>query len=449
MKTQHEEHASLTPSQHPAERRNVRASQRLLRSAVPFALAAGLCASAALAWGDDDDHKGGGAVKLLTTIPIPGTAMKTFDISWVDASTRRYFLADRSNKAIDVIDTQTNKVVDQIPGNPPFAGATGNNDTSGPNGVVVSGHWLFVTDFPSRVATIDLNTRATVSNLNTGGVNRADELAFDPQDNLILAVNNADDPPFATLINVNPTTGALSIKKKIVFAGSPAGAFPVGINATNGAEQPVWEPHTGRFYVSIPEINGPGGTGTMGAVARINPSTGAVEALFSVSFCQPAGLTVGPKQDLLLGCSVAFDTAGKAWTLANPLTQPTATTAAPVSIIMDAKNGSIDKTVAGITGNDEVWFNPGDGRYYLAARAQPGGPVLGVIDAKSQKLLQVVPTVNQASVPTASPQAGSAHSVAVDPHNNHAFVPLPTNNVFPNCLNGCVAVFGVPKQKHD
>ena len=448
MKMQHEEQAAW--SQHPPTNGRVAApSKWLLRSAVPFALAAGLCASVALAWGDDDDHKGGGAVKLLTTIPIPNITMKTFDISWVDPGTRRYFLADRSNKAVDVIDTRTNTFLDQIHANPPFAGASGNNDTSGPNGVVVSGHWLFVTDFPSRVVTIDLDTKQTVGDLNTGGVNRADELAFDPKDNLILAVNNADDPPFATLINVNPTTGALSIKKKIVFAGSPAGAFPTGINATNGAEQPVWEPHTGRFYISIPEINGPGGTGPNGAVARINPSSGAVETLFPVSLCQPAGLTVGPKQDLLIGCSVVFDTVGNAWSLANPLTKPTATTAAPTSIIIDATNGSIDKTVKGVGGNDEVWFNSGDGRYYLAARNQPGGPVLGVIDAKSQKLLQVVPTVNQASVPTASPQPGSAHSVAVDPHNNHAFVPLPTNNVFPNCLNGCVAVFGVPKQKHD
>ncbi len=155
-----------------------------------------------------------------------------------------------------------------------------------------------------------------------------------------------------------------------------------------------------------------------------------------------------------MGCSVPFDTAGNPWSLANPIApppppHPPAVTAAPVSIIMDAKNGSIDKTIKGISGNDEVWFNSGDGRYYLAARAQPGGPVLGVIDAKSQELLQLVPTVNQATVPAPSTQPGSAHSVAADPHNNHVFVPLPTNNVFPNCLNGCVAVFGVPQQKHD
>jgi hypothetical protein len=97
-----------------------------------------------------------------------------------------------------------------------------------------------------------------------------------------------------------------------------------------------------------------------------------------------------------------------------------------------------------VSGSDEVWFNPGDGRYYLAARANPTGPVLGVIDAESQSLVQVVPTANAAGRPTANPPvpAGTAHSLAVDPHTNHVFVPLPANNVFPDCLNGCIAVYG-------
>jgi len=55
---------------------------------------------------------------------------------------------------------------------------------------------------------------------------------------------------------------------------------------------------------------------------------------------------------------------------------------------------------------------------------------------------QVVPTVNQAP--------GSAHSVAVDPHNNHALVPLPVNNVAPNCHTGCIAVYGSARRPdHD
>jgi len=407
-------------------------------------LAAALCAGPALA--DNDDHKAG-AVRLLSTIPVPGVGMRGFDISWVDAATQRYYLADRSNKAVDVVDAKNGTFLRQITGGAaPFAGAVlnaagaANNDVSGPNGVVSSGRWLFVTDAPSRVVTIDLTTDLIVSDVRTSATskNRADELAYDPDSGTLLVVNNADDPPFATLISVNKSTGKLTVGKQIIFDAAH------GVDATNGAEQPLWNRETGKFYISIPQI---GANFADGGVARISPTAAVVDTVFPVKFCQPAGLTLGPRQDLLLGCGAAFDTAGNAWSTTDP------NTAAPISVIMDAWNGSIDKMVTGVTGSDEVWFNSGDGRYYLAARNQPGGPgavtpVLGIIDARSQTLVQVVPTINTAGKAFVFP-SGSAHSVAVNPNNNHAFVPLPANNVFPNCLNGCIAVFGTPDRDND
>ena len=395
---------------------------RLARGWLVVLMVGALALTAAVVAADDDrEHRG--PVRLLTTVPIPNKPLVVFDISWVDANTQRYYLADRSNAVIDVIDARHDTFIRQIAGG--FTGFTGSNDTSGPNGVVVSGHWLFVTDAPSRVVTIDLRTDTIVGEVSTGGGAglRADELAYDPQDGILLVVNNADSPPFATLIQVDTRTGKLTLGQRLTFT-----------EATNGAEQPVWDRQTRRFYLSIPEVNGPGGTGPDGAVARINPHTATVETMFPVKFCQPAGLTLGPRQDLLLGCSVPFDTAGNAWTAADP------NTAAPISVIMDARTGRIDRNVPGVSGSDEVWFNPGDGHYYLAARANPGGPVLGVIDAERQTLRQVVPTFNTPA--SAPPPRGTAHSVAVNPHNNQVFVPLPANNVFPNCLNGCVAVFG-------
>lgn len=420
------------------------------RSTLLWALAVVLCASlltsvVALA---DESERNRRPVRLLTTIPIPGqlSALRAFDISWIDAPTQLYYLGDRSNASVDVVNARTNQFVKQIKAgftgvvfkaNPNGPGQVADNDRSGPNGVVVSGRWLFVTDANSRVVSIDLTTDQVVGDVSTGGAPglRADELAYDPQHGILLVVNNADSPPFATLINVDKQTGKLTVGQRITFD-----------DATNGAEQPVWVRATGRFYISIPEVNGPGdGTGIHGAVKKINPLTAVVEATFPVDLCQPAGLTLGPEQDLLLGCSVVFDTVNQVWS-------PTdANSAAPQQIIMDARNGSIDARVAGVGGSDEVWFNAGDGRYYTASRANPTGPVLGVIDAESGTLVQVVPTVNAAGKPTAVPPvpAGTAHSVAANPHNNHVFVPLPANNVFPDCLNGCVAVFGVPQGEDD
>src|SRR5881396_460102 len=413
--------------------------------AVPMLVGAGSLATSGAALADDRD---GGAVKLLTTVAIPAnpgrscpsaanplfTGMCTFDISWIDQHTQLYYLADRSNAAIDVVDARTSTFVKQIKGG--FKGFTGNNDTSGPNGVVISGRWLFVTDAPSRVVTIDLNTDLVVSEVNTGGAAglRADELAFDPEDGLILAVNNADDPPFATLIKVDSSNGHLTLGTKVVFNAAN------GVDATNGAEQPVWDRGTGRFYISIPQV---GPNKKDGGVARINPHTGAIETVFPVSFCQPAGLTVGPRGDLLIGCSTAFDSAGAACTTtsADLTTCSAGHYATPKQVIIDARNGSLDRDVFGVGGSDEVWFNSGDDRYYTASRSNPEGPVLGVIDAKSQKLLQVVPTVPM--------QYGNAHSVAANRHNNHVLVPLPANNVVPNCLTGCIGVYGTPKEEHD
>ena len=396
----------------------------------------------------DDDARTAPAYKLLTTIPVPinphvpsDVGMKSFDISWVDAATQLYYLADRSNRAVDVVDARRNVFVKQIEGG--FRGFTGSNDNSGPNGVQVAGNFLFVTDAPSRVVTIDLRTDNIVGEVHTCvppsrppacvvSDNRADELTFDPEDSLIMAVNNADDPPFATLIHVDRNTGALTWQASV--------SFP---DATDGAEQPQWDPAVGRFFISIPEI---GHIVQNGAVKRIS-TAGTIEATYPVNFCKPAGLTVGPNGDLLVGCSVIFNEAGTPWSRDATGQAPAAK---PDSVIIDARNGSIDRRVQGVGGNDEVWFNPGDGRYYLAARAQPGGsspgnanfsPVLGIIDAKTMTLDQVVPTFSQAP--------GSAHSVAVDPRNNHALVPFPVNNIVHNCHTGCVGVYGSPRRDRD
>jgi hypothetical protein len=112
------------------------------------------------------------ALRLLNSLPIPvsalnlGTGTFSFDISFVDQSTGVYYLADRSNFAVDVVSAES--IVTQIfptNGHAPFAGFTpcaiqpaGANDCAGPNGVVAAFPWLFVTDAPSRVLSFDLRT---------------------------------------------------------------------------------------------------------------------------------------------------------------------------------------------------------------------------------------------------------------------------------------------------
>src|SRR6202048_2215544 len=396
------------------------------------------------------DGEGNGAVRLLTTVPIPGTKANTtggkmyvFDISFVDQTTQTYYLADRSNAVVDVVNAKTSQLISQINAKPAFKGFTGNNGTSGPNGVVAAFPWLFGTDANSRVVTINLRTGNTVGDVSTGGAPglRADELAYDPNDGLLLVVNNADTPRFATLINVTKTSGALAVVKRITFD-----KIHTGVDATNGAEQPVWDPVTRKFYLSIPQI---GPNAKDGAVVRIS-TAGTVEVQYPIEFCQPAGLTLGPNVDLLVGCNTVFDTAGGIW-------DPTKdVTAAPIQVIIDARTGAIETIVPGVGAGDEVWFNSGDGNYYTASSTSPlrptsappvtaqGAAILGVIGARDQALKQLVPTFNVPAVTTGTlpHPAGTAHSVAANAKNNHVFVPLPANNVFPACLTGCIAVYG-------
>jgi hypothetical protein len=424
-------------------------NRTLLSTTIGILAAAMLVTGASSSEGERND----GAVRLLGTVPIPGTPANTtagnmyiFDISFVDQATQTYYLADRSNAVVDVVDARSNKLITQLSATPAFKGFTGSTATSGPNGVVAAFPWLFVSDANSRVVAIDLRNNKTVGDVSTGGAAglRADEMAYDAKDGLLFAINNADTPPFGTLINVNQATGALTVAKRVTLD-----VAHTGVDATNGAEQPVWDPVSGKFYLSIPQT---GPNAKDGAVVRIS-TAGMVEAQYPIEFCQPAGLTLGPNVDLLVGCNTIFDTAGNVWDSTKNVT------AAPIQVIIDAWTGKIDTTVPGVGAGDEVWFNSGDGNYYTGSATSPlrptevigstpltaqGAAVLGVIDARDKSLKQLVPTFNTPAVTTGplAHAASTAHSVAVNAGNNHVFVPLGGNNVFPNCLTGCIAVYG-------
>src|SRR6516165_12392071 len=416
---------------------------------------------------------GQSALRLLSSVPIPVSAMNplagqlgagtySFDISFVDQSDGTYYLANRFNFAVDALFAES--IVKQIvpsPGHAPFAGFTpcavqpaGANDCAGPNGVVAAFPLLFVTDAPSRVLSFNLltNPPATISECTTkaGEPTRADELAYDPKDGLILAINNAASPPFGTLVTVDQMTGVLTCGTNIPYTAAN------GVDARNGAEQPVWDPGTQKFYNSIPQISA---NPTVGGVIRIS-TTGTIEATYTLFFCSPAGLALGPNENLLVGCNTTWAENGSLWT--NNADRNT-DTAAPQLVILNALNGETLANVTGAGVGDEVWFNAGDNHYYAAAsgsnlapnaifpvRTDPivappltaqGAATLDVIGALSETLDQRVPTLNVPGMTGVHP-AGTAHSVAADANTNHVFVPIASNNAVPNCLTGCITIYG-------
>src|SRR5690348_8051917 len=44
--------------------------------------------------------------RCLTAVQIPGNPLRSFDISWVNPPRAEYYLGDRSNAGVDIIDTE-------------------------------------------------------------------------------------------------------------------------------------------------------------------------------------------------------------------------------------------------------------------------------------------------------------------------------------------------------
>lgn len=366
-------------------------------------------------------------------VSLPGgEKITSFDISFVDPVIGLYLLADRTNKAVDVIDTTTNTVLVQLTSS--FAGATPSNDNAGPDGIITVNHReVWAGDGPSEVKVINLFSQQTTHVIPTGGVNRADELCFDPTDELVLVANDAESPfPFVSIIS----TVNYSVLARITMNGTVApGGTIKSPAATNGIEQCQWDERTKKFYVNIPEVNGPGNDTQPGAVVTISPTTLQIVNVFSIPIANcagPQGMAIGPGHQILLGCN-----------------DPNKTV--PSTVVIDDRNGGILGTVPNEDGADEVWYNSGDDQYFLA---RSGGLIgltlaqqLGVIDATKVLPVDQSVDVGLPNLPPASPH-GTAHSVAADPVFNQVYVPIPSTAGGTVCSSaggsdaqGCIAVF--------
>jgi hypothetical protein len=365
-------------------------------------------------------------------ITLPGTQKVTsFDISFVDPVIGLYLLADRTNKVVHVIDTTTNSVLAELTATPPFAGATPSNDNAGPDGVLTVNHReIWVGDGPSQIKVIDLFSQQTTHVISTGGAKRADELCFDPRDQVVLMANDAESPfPFVSFVS----TQNYSVLKRITMDGTGASGGKIASPAaTNGIEQCQWDRRTGKFYVNIPEVNGPGNDTKPGAVVRISPNTMQIDAVYSLPINQcagPQGMTIGPDHQILLGCN-------------DP------NKSVPSTVVIDDRDGHVIKSVANEDGADEVWFNEGDSQYFLANSGGANPQTLGVIDTDGDKGIKADQSVPTGLPNTTASPHGTAHSVAADPVFNQVYVPIPSTAGLTVCsqaggsdAQGCIAVF--------
>jgi hypothetical protein len=279
----------------------------------------------------------------------PGKPLSRFDISWIDPELAVYFLADRSNAAIEDVPLIRNPPVFQIiPAAPNgFAGvAAGGNDFSGPNGVITfndtlqpNGRQLWAGDGPTAnpvcggfnggtCSTVKVITAGgAVSAIATFGTARADELCWAPPQvsviggvptqlpGVVLIANDADMPPFDSFIPTDSANGAIpnAVSQRFQLAGATGGIeqcqFDNTVNFTGIA---------GAFYQAIP-VNGAGPDGAVLLWVRA-PIAGApwfLGAVFNVPAANcvaPQGLAIGPRgvpavnvdlgdRQILLGCN--------------------------------------------------------------------------------------------------------------------------------------------------
>ena len=356
---------------------------------------------------------------LSTTIAIPASSVNSqggkfnsFDISYVDPLTGYYYVADRSNASVDIINGATNTVVGQAGG---FVGQQATTSVSGPDGVVVVNNGgvatLYAGDGGSTLRSFNVTNPANPIALGSvstgGGAFRVDEMAYSPAANAIFAANNANAPAYASLISATPPTPSLTATNITV---------PNQV-ASGGLEQSVWNPNTGTFFVSVPTFNGT----DAGGVEEFSATGTALRSYnlssFGIAACSPAGLTLGASGNLMIGCG----TAGTQTVVLNP-----------------AGNGTIVATLTAVSGSDELWYDSANGDHYVTGSNAAGDRVIDIYSDAGYALLQSI------DLTTAGFGKSNLHSVAVDPLNDEIFVPITASSAaFPNtgCVNGCVAVF--------
>ena len=343
------------------------------------ALFASLATRAAHQQGANQAHLAGAARESahLFTEPIlvknSPTNLRAFDVSWNDNSSQKYYLADRTNNAIDLVDSATDTFLGFI-GRGHYTGSRPCPDNpkelrlcAGPNGVVTDGlgHVWAGDGDANIIETNDKPGTTIIRSIPTNGKGRIDEFAYDPTDRILMAENDGDSPPYVVFVSV--TDGSVLVRY----------VYP---KEQDGMEQPAWVPQTGLFYQNVP--------GKMNRLDVFDPhkppnpiKSFPVECTGGLLGLTLSGLTVGPNGRLMTVCGSLG------------------------GVTVDSRTGMVGKIIPEGADADEVWYDSGSNNYYFSENSH-----LAVVSAASEKFL--------ASIPLGS------HSVAANARNRHVFVPV-------------------------
>ncbi|GHO70354.1 hypothetical protein KSC_092460 [Ktedonobacter sp. SOSP1-52] len=231
--------------------------------------------------------------KQISSIALPNASSLVFDGAYLDEAESRYYLADRDNKSIDVLDLKTNTFLYSIPG--PFTGEEHNKN--GPNHVLrVAPDLLAVSNGDGTVVFLSTQTKQVVGITPKLGELRADAMAFDEADHLLAVVNGDDEIPVVSFIDTSKVSQNEFPMTRLTFPEAATTGDTHGLDDIEFAD--------GRFFLSVTGAS----THPYGAVYVLQHDTSTKKVTrrreYSLPYvCNPNGLAIGAHAQLGLACS--------------------------------------------------------------------------------------------------------------------------------------------------
>ena len=389
-------------------------------------------------------------VELKCAIQAPGPAPLTQgQKGWIDG--HHYYLADQSNKGLDVFDADGLTFVgrvDGMAGNLPAGGGTAITNGPGPSSVAFSDHkTAWVADGNSTVWVVDVEHMSIIASVNTsiaacdGGTatthycGRTNEITYDPMHQLVFVQNPS---PLA----VAAPHGAIDTYATFISAVPPYRIVgTISFPDRRGQEAPVWDQETQRILTAVSgrQVVAAGPPPVVTAiyhqyVAVINPAIRpfTVEAQYTID-CTALGI---------VGTPTPANPTGRQFGINDPTIGAHQNLVIPACgrpIILNAATGAFVNTgITQVGGGNETTYGRGDHNFYTAV-----GNFLGVIDARSAQWLQSVPDTGGAN-----PAAYSKKNLVFTIVQASATRTACTD--FGYQASGCLTVFGhTGKAHHD
>jgi len=436
---------------------------------------------------------GTGSGQLSNVLTVPGISSAvtySFDLGAYDSATGKYYVTDRTNKSIDVVDVNNGLAVTQFkpaglagcagaevltPGgaatqNVPiptcsntaagiFPSFTVNNDQSGPDGLDIVGNTLFVGDV-NKLLVLNKTTGALIATIaipSTPTGLRADEGCFDPVNHLYAISTPGATNPFMTILDTTNAEAATPTAPTIIatlIMNDSTGAASGGLEACvfdTGAGQ------TNKLFVNNDgsTVNGHGEVDGIPVANLIAlkvgaPHTGAGAVVFAgpgnsmgatagtvfplPAQCDPTGIALGPGNNIGAMCRPGLVGTRMDFVILDKTAATNATTT-PLNIVA---------TVQGAGGGDQITYDAGSGSWFLGtSRATATNNSCGA-GSTACPLTPMVTIVNGAShaVTGRVPAGNNSHSIATG--NGLVFSPFTNTSAttggvgFPN---GGIAVF--------